>query len=313
MAKYSKYRVVPKEKLDAISKAIQEKAGVSGGLTLDGMQETANGIYPNSLLESLIDRSITEIEIPLSVTTIGRNAFTYCNYLENVKFHEGITFIGASAFGNCGALKEFEFPKGISSLEFGVLQSCSGLKKVTIPDTVTTIKQQSIGYCAWLTTLSLPNSITEISQTAFTGDTRLEFIYCDWAEGKVANAPWGAPSTVQIHYDAFWGFWGLDEEGTHYQLGSVGIGLENEEHLVIPSEYKGSPVTAIYESPFTFKDIEFKAKSIVVPSSITDLGANAFQGLEYLTDIYVPWAEGEMWNAPWGAPSTVQIHYNHTT
>lgn len=44
-----------------------------------------------------------------------------------------------------------------------------------------------------------------------------------------------------------------------------------------------------------------------VPESI---GTNAFDYAS-VTDIYVPWAEGEVANAPWGATSAT-IHYNHT-
>lgn len=41
------------------------------------------------------------------------------------------------------------------------------------------------------------------------------------------------------------------------------------------------------------------------------MNANAFNGCENLTDIYVPWSEGEVANAPWSAPNAT-IHYNTT-
>ncbi len=43
----------------------------------------------------------------------------------------------------------------------------------------------------------------------------------------------------------------------------------------------------------------------------TSIDANAFVDLALLMDIYVPWAENEVANAPWGATSAT-IHYNST-
>ena len=39
------------------------------------------------------------------------------------------------------------------------------------------------------------------------------------------------------------------------------------------------------------------------------MGTNVFQNCTLLTDIYVPWSQGEVANAPWGATSAT-IHYN---
>jgi hypothetical protein len=39
------------------------------------------------------------------------------------------------------------------------------------------------------------------------------------------------------------------------------------------------------------------------------IGASTFQYCEGITDIYVPWSEGAVANAPWGATNAT-IHYN---
>jgi hypothetical protein len=49
-------------------------------------------------------------------------------------------------------------------------------------------------------------------------------------------------------------------------------------------------------------------ESITFHSTPT-VGANAFFGCSKLKNIYVPWAEGEVANAPWGATNAT-IHYN---
>jgi hypothetical protein len=41
----------------------------------------------------------------------------------------------------------------------------------------------------------------------------------------------------------------------------------------------------------------------------TNIATDAFYNCRNLLDIYVPWAEGEVANAPWGATNAT-IHYN---
>lgn len=45
------------------------------------------------------------------------------------------------------------------------------------------------------------------------------------------------------------------------------------------------------------------------PASSMSLHGNAFYQAKVMTDIYVPWSEGEVANAPWGATNAT-IHYN---
>jgi hypothetical protein len=46
-----------------------------------------------------------------------------------------------------------------------------------------------------------------------------------------------------------------------------------------------------------------------LPATITLIHSGAFDGCTNLKDIYVPWAEGAIKNAPWGATNAT-IHYN---
>ena len=66
----------------------------------------------------------------------------------------------------------------------------------------------------------------------------------------------------------------------------IGIGEAVTTNMVIPSEYKGLPVTGI--GPNAFKDIT-GLKSVYIPSTITNVGENAFSGCSGLETIY--------WNA----------------
>ena len=72
----------------------------------------------------------------------------------------------------------------------------------------------------------------------------------------------------------------------------AGIGLESEIHLVIPSTYKGLPVTEIADSAFASRDgedgIEQTFVSVVIPDSVTTIGDYAFEDCSNLTSVTIP-------------------------
>ena len=60
---------------------------------------------PNDrLFNSIVDRSVTEIEIPNDVTTIGENAFSDCTSLTTVTIPSSVTSIQYGAFQGCTSL-----------------------------------------------------------------------------------------------------------------------------------------------------------------------------------------------------------------
>lgn len=51
-------------------------------------------------------------------------------------------------------------------------------------------------------------------------------------------------------------------------------------------------------------------KTIIFQSKVDEIVGNAFSFCDSLTDIYVPWSEGEVEGAPWGG-SGATVHYDH--
>ena len=74
--------------------------------------------------------------------------------------------------------------------------------------------------------------------------------------------------------------------------------------LKVPASVETLDLLAFYQYNGNVKTITFEG----TPTSIAN---NAFQNSSFTT-INVPWAEGAVANAPWGAASDVTINYNYT-
>lgn len=92
-----------------------------------------------------------------------------------------------------------------------------------------------------------------------------------------------------------------------------GKGLESiGEHAfrysaVTELNFSGSPKLSVIKGR-AFGNCS-KLTKVTMPSSITSIASTAFASCSALKDIYVPWGEGEVEGAPWGATNAT-IHYN---
>lgn len=176
-------------------------------------------------LVDLIERDITSIEIPEGTTEIGYGAFSQCSSLNSVSIPEGVTKISQYAFLECTSLTSVVIPRSVTTIENSAFLSCFALDSLIILPGVTSIGSSAFSICTSLTSVVIPNSVTEIGASAFAGcrllasvtipDSVLSIgngafsdcdsltdIYCGFAENAVPGAPWGAPDTATIHYNA---------------------------------------------------------------------------------------------------------------
>ena len=141
---------------------------------------------------------LTSINIPNSVTTIGKYAFRYCTGLTNINIPNSVTTIemgafdvcsltsitipnsvktiGVSAFRNCSSLTSINIPNSVTTIEMGAFEYCSALTSINIPNSVTTIGGNAFYFCSSLTSINIPNSVTTIGVSAFSGCNSLTSI-----------------------------------------------------------------------------------------------------------------------------------------
>ena len=91
--------------------------------------------------------SITDINIPKSITAIGDGTFFRCQNLKNITIPNSVTRIGQNAFNGCANLSEITLQNSISTIETGTFANCTGLRKINIPNSVTSIGSSAFALC----------------------------------------------------------------------------------------------------------------------------------------------------------------------
>ncbi|RGL57045.1 hypothetical protein DXC61_12305 [Segatella copri] len=200
-------------------------------------------------------RSLTDIVIPDSVTSIGDGAFEGCRSLTEVVIPNSVTSIGDRAFSLCRSLTEVVIPDSVTGIGDRTFLGCSSLTEVVIPDSVTNIGKGAFANCCSLAEVVIPNSVTTIGGFAFMKCKSL-------AEVVIPN------SVVCINSNSF-------------------IGWNGKLECLSPS--------FVYEDNILFnKDksriISFrnqKLTSYVIPASVTRIGEFAFSRCESLTEVVI--------------------------
>lgn len=140
-------------------------------------------------------------ELPSDITSIGISAFYGCSKLALTELPSGLTSISNSTFSGCTNLALTELPSGVTSIGNTAFKGCSNLTLTELPSGVTSILTNAFNGCYSLTSITFKGTPTLIANNAFSGCTNLLTINVPWAEGEVANAPWGATNaTINYNY-----------------------------------------------------------------------------------------------------------------
>lgn len=178
-------KLVQDASLTSVANAIREKTGDTDQLTFpSGFVSAIEGISTGGgatepYIKETYDASgnLTNVTIP-GYTKIREHAFYYCSSLALTELPSGITSIGGYAFYMCTSLALTALPSGITSIGDDAFCGCAGLTSIIFEGTPTTIDSTAFRNCTNITSIKVP-----------------------WAEGAVANAPWGATNaTITYNY-----------------------------------------------------------------------------------------------------------------
>lgn len=225
---------------------------------------------------------ITSITIPVSVTSIGYEAFSGCTKLENIYYTgdiaswckisglnnlltslrtlyingnkiEGnlnipnnVTSIGSYSFSFCGKLTGITIPDSVTSIGDSAFADCSNLANITIPNSVTSIGNDAFRDCTGLVNITIGDRVSNIGYSAFLNTA--------WYD----NQPDGLVYAGKVAYR----YKGTMPENTSISLKRDTISINNSAFVNCNG-----------------------LKSIMIPDSVTNIGNFAFSGCRGLTSI----------------------------
>ncbi|MEE1016373.1 MAG: leucine-rich repeat protein [Ruminococcus sp.] len=207
---------------------------------------------------------LTSVTIPDSVTSIGGYAFAGCTGLTSVTIPDSVTSIGDNAFAECTGLTSVTIGNGVTSIGGYAFYGCTGLTNVNIPDSVTSIGYRAFSDCASLTSITIPDNVTSIGDFVFSKCSEDLIINCN--PGSVAEE-YARKNNIKTNIQEF--KYEILDDGTV----EVTEYLDSFNDIIIPSKYKGVPVTSIKNWLFANNT---KIQSVTIPDSVTKIGKGAF-------------------------------------
>ena len=211
---------------------------------------------------------LTSMEIPSGVTIIGDRAFSGCSGLTSINVEAGNTVYDSR--DNCNAIIETKtntliqgcnntkIPSSVTEIRSFAFIDCSGLTSIEIPKGVTSIEYYVFSGCSGLTSIEIPSSVTSIGYYAFSGCSGLTGIEIPSSVTNIGNS-------------AFSGCSGLTS--INVEAGNVVYDSRDNCNAIIEKE-----TNTLIQG----------CKNTKIPSSVTNIGYNAFSGCSGLTSIEIP-------------------------
>ena len=160
-----------------------------------------DGVKTIGMYAFIKNKAMKLTHLPSSVTGIKVEAFSGCSELALTELPNGVTYINESAFANCGKITLAALPENLESIGNKAFFNCKLITIDTIPASVKTIGSSAFQSCIGMRSLTFKGTPTTLDKNALYGCSNILTINVPWAEGEVANAPWGATNaTINYNY-----------------------------------------------------------------------------------------------------------------
>ena len=274
------------------------------GITFEN--EYANPLYYAGNLY-INNQLVTDLIIPDSVTEIKSYVFYNCTGLASVTIPDSVTSIGDYAFYNCTGLTSVTIPDSVTSIGRYAFRDCTGLTSVTIGNSVASIGDYAFYNCTGLTSLTIGNSVASIGDYAFYGCTGLISLIIPAEVTDIGYNAFSGCSAVSFYCEAIsqpdgWeSSWNPDDRPVVWAHNNITTDADYDYtvhgDMVYLTRYKGSATDIVIPSVIDGKTVAgfgtvYKGNtsitSIVIPDSVTSIGAYAFAGCTGLSSVTIP-------------------------
>ncbi len=223
------------------------------------------------------NKSATTVEIPSEiegcpVTSIGDQAFSFCENLTSITIPDSVADIDEYAFGKCTSLTSVTIPDSVTSIGVGVFEKCTSLTSITIPDSVTSIGDMAFLDCDSLKSITIPDSVTSIGYMAFER-TGYYNNSANWENDVlyIGKHLIVAKRTITGSYDV--------KEGTLIIANNAFHGRSSLTNITMPNS-----ITHIGNQTFSGCN---RLTSITMPNSIISIGKSAFDNCDRLMSMTI--------------------------
>ena len=221
--------------------------------------------------------SLTTIEIPASVETIGYNAFFGCSSLKTVTFEKGSQLKTIDGFESCTSLTTIEIPASVETIKYSAFNGCTSLKTVTFEKGSQLKTVDGFKSCRSLTTIEIPASVETIKYSAFNGCTSLKTV--TFEKGSELK-------TIEGYYQ----FYGAFSDCTSLTSIEIPASVETIEWYAF--SYCTSLKTVTFEKGSKLKMIQYNTfrdctslTTIEIPASVETIERGAFSGCTSLQTV----------------------------
>ena len=208
------------------------------------------------------DNNIVDVNLPATLKTINKNAFSNCERLPAFNCPENLVSIGEKAFLNCYALKTLQLNDRLKTIGANAFQNCSEIETFKMGGAVTVIGAEAFRNCQKISEINIPATLTTVGSGAF-----------DMCIGL---------KSVNIYDLKAWCKIDFANDSSNPVSKAYALKLKGNEikSLVIP---KG--ITRV--KPYTFTYCK-SLTSVTVPEGVTAIGTRAYGGCSNVTKVTLP-------------------------
>lgn len=113
--------------------------------------------------------SLTSVQLPEGLTTVGGNAFTDCVNLREIIWPSTLVEIKAGALMGCEGLTTLELPEGLETLGNDAFANCVNLERVTISGSGLTVGNRAFMGCVKLSEAVIRPGVQKLGEEVFGG------------------------------------------------------------------------------------------------------------------------------------------------